>query len=389
MYTRQLAAPHRSFFLFGPRGVGKSTWVSAAFPESKVLSLLDQRLYLRLLRDPHALDELTSTLRRGDWVVLDEVQRVPDLLNEVHRLIEEKHLNFALTGSSARKLKRGAANLLGGRANILKMTSLSQKELGKDFNLERALQWGTLPMIVRDPGAAPDILESYVGTYLKEEIKEEGLVRKLEPFVRFLEVAGLMNGEILNLGNISREAAVVRTSLEGYFSVLEDTLLARRLFPYQPGLRVREVKHPKLYWFDCGVARGAAGLMRDPVDSLWLGKSLETLILHELDAYQNSHHTGRPTYYYRTGAGVEIDFVVETRKKTLPQKAEVILIEAKHSKKWDRRWCEPCLEFSESGKVAVKHSLGVYLGKEELRFGKMQVLPLSRFLELLHDGRFF
>jgi predicted AAA+ superfamily ATPase len=389
MYPRLLSPPTRSFFLFGPRGVGKSTWVKQSFPQAKTLSLLDRRLYLTLARAPHRLEELIGTSTRGSWIILDGVQKLPELLDEVDRLIEERGLKFALTGSSVRKLKRGAANLLGGRALTLSMSGLSFRELGADFSLHEILEWGSLPLVIQDKEQRRDILESYVSTYLKEEIQEEGVIRKLQPFIRFLEVAGLMNGEILNLENIARDAAVPRSSLDSYFQILEDTLLAHRLYPYHAGIRVREVKHPKLYWFDTGVARGAAGLLFDAVDGTWLGKSFETWLLHELQIHNQVARRKRSIHYFRTGAGVEIDFVVETRKKSMSTPAEVILIEAKHSKKWDPRWSKGANEFAADKKIKVKASYGVYLGPDELTIGTMHVLPVQTFMERLHAGAIF
>lgn len=389
MYPRLLNPPTQSFFLFGARGVGKTTWAQSVIPEAKRLSLLDQRLYLRLLRDPHAIAEILGGLKPHSWVFLDEVQKIPSLLDEVHRLIEEKKLKFILTGSSARKLKRGGANLLGGRALTLRMESLSSAELKEAFVLNDCLQWGGLPLVAQESSNRAEILDSYVSTYLKEEIKEEGLVRKLEPFVRFLEVAGIVNAEILNLENIARDAAVPRSSLDGYFGILEETLLGTRLYPYQPGMKVREVKHPKFYWLDPGVARGAAGLLHEPVDAAWLGKAFETWIFHEIRVHSETARKFRPIYYFRTGAGVEIDFIIETRRKTLSQSSEVIALEVKYSKKWDRRWSKGVADFAAHGKVKVRDQIGVYLGSDELKVGSMRVLPVGQFLAELHEGRIF
>ncbi len=283
--SRKLTRPDRSFFLFGPRGTGKSTWLRHVFPDALYLDMLDASIFLELSRDPNRLEAMIGDLPERNWVVLDEIQKVPALLDEVHRLVEKHRWRFALCGSSARKLKRGGANLLGGRALTVSMESFSGSELAESFDLEFALSWGTLPLIYEDPEMAADILSAYVNTYLKEEIQAEGLIRSVPPFVRFLAVAGQVNGQALNVQNISRDAAVARSTVDTYFSILSDTLVGHILPAWRPGLKVREAAQPKFYWFDPGVARAAAGLLRDPIDRLWQGAALETLVFHELRVY--------------------------------------------------------------------------------------------------------
>lgn len=247
-----------SFFLFGLRGVGKSTWVRDQFPEAHRFDLLDEGLYQSLLADPAQFAGELRRLDPGSWVVVDEVQRLPGLLNEVHRFIEERDLRFALLGSSARKLRAAGVNLLGGRALWREMFPLTPEELGEDFDLDRALQFGSLPLVLAADSQL-ETLRAYVQLYLREEIKGEALVRNLPGFARFLPVAGLFHGQVLNVAGLSRDAGVARTTVEGYIEVLEDTLLARRLPAYETRLRARERKHPKLYWMDPGVARAAKG----------------------------------------------------------------------------------------------------------------------------------
>jgi len=297
---RLLQRPERSFFLFGPRGTGKSTWLQQVLPDTFRLDFLDASLFLELSRDPHRLEALIGRRPAGAWIVLDEVQKVPALLDEVHRLMELYRWRFALCGSSARKLRRGGANLLAGRALTLSMESFSAAELGAAFDLDRAVDWGLLPFVHNEPDAAADILAAYVNTYLKEELQAEGLIRNVPPFVRFLAVAGQINGQIVNAQNIAREAAVARSTVDTYFAILTDTLLGHRLPAWRPGLKVREAAQPKFYWFDPGVARAAAGLLRDPADRLWQGYALETLIYHELRVYNEVSRKHRLISYYRT-----------------------------------------------------------------------------------------
>jgi predicted AAA+ superfamily ATPase len=303
--------------------------------------------------------------------------------------MEEKKFKFALSGSSARKLKKGGANLLAGRAITKNMESFSFAEIKKIFVLEDVLQWGALPLVIVNPENRSDILSAYVHTYLKEEIKEEGLVRKVEPFVRFLEIAGLMNGQSVNVENMARDAKVPRPTVDTYISILEDTLIAHKLPAYRPQAKVREVAGSKLYWFDAGVARGAAGLLHDTVESSWLGIALETLIYHELRVYNHTQNKNRPLFYYKIPSDLEIDFVIETKKRTSQTKPKVILLEVKHATKWDRKWEKAMRSLQETGKITVERMIGIYRGKDRYLFDGLDVLPVSVFLEELHAGRVF
>lgn len=386
---RLLQRPDRSFFLFGPRGSGKSTWLQQVLPDAFRLDLLDASLFLELSRDPHRLEALVGPRPAGSWVVLDEVQKVPALLDEVHRLMEAKRWRFALCGSSARKHRRGGANLLAGRALTLSMESFSAAELGVAFDLGRALDWGLLPFVHHEPETAPDILAAYVNTYLKEELQAEGLIRNVPPFVRFLAVAGQINGHMVNAKNIAREAAVARSTVDTYFGILSDTLLGHRLPAWRPGLKVREAAQPKFYWFDPGVARAAAGLLRDPADRLWQGYALETLVYHELRVYNETSGKHRALNYYRTPAGVEIDFVIETAKRRPGSDPRVVAIEVKRAERWDRAWGKAMLSLSASAGVKVDHMIGVYCGTRAYRFGEVQVWPVADFVKALYKGEVF
>lgn len=389
LIPRLLKSSERSFFLFGPRATGKSTWLREALPRQRRLDLLDTRLALELTREPHRLESHLGGLKGRDWVVLDEIQKIPALLDEVHRLMETSGLRFALCGSSARKLKRGGANLLGGRALIRHMEGFSTAELGKDFNLERALEWGTLPLVVSAPGEEAEILESYVHSYIQEEIKAEGIVRRVPPFLRFLNIAGQLNGQAVNASNVSREAAVPRVSVDAYFEILQDTLFGHFLPAWQPGLKVRERARPKFYWFDPGVARSAAGSGFDPVDRAWKGFALETLIFHELRVLNEASGKHRRLSYYRTAADVEIDFIIETRKRMQGEIPAVVCVEVKSAHRWDRSWDRAMRELGASGKVKVEGLYGVYRGNRRLKFDDVQVFPVEDFFSALHSNRIF
>jgi predicted AAA+ superfamily ATPase len=387
--NRLLKPPDRSFFLFGARGTGKSTWLRQTFPTALMLDLLDTSLQLQLTVNPHALESLIGNRPPGAWIVLDEVQKIPTLLDEVHRLSELRRWRFALCGSSARKLKRGGANLLAGRALTLSMEPFSSAELKDRFSRDYSLDWGMLPIVQMDRSNAADILSAYVDTYLKEEIRTEGVIRSFPPFARFLSIAGQMNGQMLNMQNIAREAEIPRSSVDGYFSVLTDTLMAHFLPAYRPGLKVREAAHPKFFWVDAGIARAAAGLLRDPVDRAWKGASLETLIFHELRVYNTAGGKHRPLAYYRTPAGSEIDFIIETQKQRPGRQAHVVCVEAKLSPRWDRKWERAMRDLHDRDGIETDRIIGVYTGTRAYRFDKLDVWPLEEFLQNLHMGRVF
>lgn len=389
LIDRFLQAPDRSFFLFGPRGVGKTTWLKEALPSAFFFDLLDSTLYLELSQNPGHLEAMAGNLPENSWIVIDEIQKIPHLLDEVHRLMEAKQWRFALCGSSARKLRRGGVNLLGGRAVTRYLDAFSSIELGDLFDAEFSLQWGFLPYVQLDRENAADILNSYVNTYIKEEIKEEGLVRSLPPFLRFLSIAGQLNGQLLNRQNIAREAAVPRSNVDVYFSILEDTLLGHFLPPYRPNVKVREQAHPKFYWFDSGAARAAAGLLFDPVDRIWKGTALENMVYHELRVYNLTRNRNRPIYFYRTGSGTEIDFIIETRKRQPSSNARVVCLEVKLAEKWDRKWERAMRSLSASDRIHVGKMIGIYTGKRAYHFDGLDVLPLKDFLIRLHKGDVF
>jgi predicted AAA+ superfamily ATPase len=301
--------PKGSFFLFGPRGVGKTAWLRQHLEEEAVsFDLLDGEIYTAFLARPERLEERLPKSHQG-WVVIDEIQRVPELLNEVHRLMERRRLKFALTGSSARKLRQRGVNLLAGRAVTRHLHGLTIWEMGEDFNLPRALRFGCLPMAVtaENPG---DFLKSYVSTYLREEVLQEGLVRNLAGFTRFLEAAAFSQGSVLNMAAVARECAVEAKVVQNYFSILEDLLLSFTLPVFTKRAKRRMVAHPKFYFADAGVfqALRPQGPL-DPPEQIE-GPALETLVLHHLRALNDYRELGYTLYYWRTVAGDEVDFVL-------------------------------------------------------------------------------
>lgn len=281
------------------------------------MDLLEERRYQELLANPGLLALELGEAAAGSFVVLDEVQRVPALLNEVHRLIETRRLRFALLGSSARKLRAAGTNLLAGRALRKAMHPLTPHEMGRDFDLEAALRFGTLPLLV----AADDrraVLESYVQLYVRQEIQSEALVRNLPGFIRFLPIAALFHGQVVNVSGIARDCGVARTTVEGYLEILEDTLLTFRLPAFEARLRVRERHHPKLYWVDPGLVR-AAKRQLGPVAVEERGPLFEGLVLHLLRAYGEEQELFDEVFYWAPAqaARTEVDFLLRRGREYL------------------------------------------------------------------------
>ena len=309
MYPRLFQAPLRqSFFLFGPRGVGKTAWLHQQFPGALFFDMLDYQVYTELLAAPQRLGERIP-LGQKEWVVVDEVQRVPELLNEVHRLIESRRLRFVLTGSSARKLRGRGINLLAGRAVTRHMHPLTALELGKDFDLKRAVRYGCLPLACTSENPE-DYLKSYAATYLREEVQQEGLTRNIGAFSRFLETASFSQGNVLNMAAVARECAISTKVVEDYFSILEDLLIAIRLPVFTKRAKRKLIAHPKFYFFDAGVFQAIRP--RGPLDAPEQihGPALETLFLQQVRALNDYKDLGYRLHYWRTANGDEVDCVL-------------------------------------------------------------------------------
>jgi predicted AAA+ superfamily ATPase len=312
MYDRILSPPKKqSYFLFGPRGTGKSSWVRSTYPKAAYIDLLEAENYRRLLARPGDLSDLIS--EDTTTVILDEVQKTPELLDEVHRLIEKKKLQFILTGSSARKLKKQGVNLLAGRALRNAMYPLTAQELSSDFNLGKALQFGMLPMAVTSENPKK-YLESYVKTYLKEEVEQEGLTRQISSFARFLEVASFSQASILSISQISAEAHVHRKVVEDYFSILRDLLLSYELPVFSKRAKRELMTKRKFYFFDVGLFRTLRP--KGPLDSLseLNGPAFETLCLQELMALNHYFDLGFDFFHWRTRKHEEVDLVLYGEK---------------------------------------------------------------------------
>ncbi len=375
MFPRLLEAPTSSFFLFGPRGTGKSSFVATTFPGAQVFDLLQSEIWLELHSEPGRLGRRIPERFRG-WVVIDEVQKAPALLDEVHRLIESRKLKFALTGSSARKLRRHGVNLLAGRALLRHMHPLTATEMGESFALKRALSVGMLPVAVNAPSsaAALDYLRAYVQAYLKEEVLQEGLSRNLAAFSRFLEAASFSQGSVLNVSAVARDCSVERKVVEDYFGILDDLLLAVRLEPFTRRAKRDTVTHKKFYLFDVGVFRALR--RQGPLDSLEEieGPAAETLVLQHLRAVNDSLQLGYSLHFWRTRTGAEVDFVLYGERG-------LWAVEVKRSPRvrdGDFDALRLFLSDYPEGKAML-----VYGGSRRYWEGSVEVIPLGEFLTQL------
>lgn len=311
MYNRLLKInpdSKHSVFLFGPRGTGKTSWLRGHFKHALYYDLLDDNTYTRLLAVPTRIaDDLPHDFQ--DWIIIDEIQKAPKLLDEVHRLIEHRHLKFILTGSSARQLRQKGVNLLAGRAITCHMHPLTVVELGRDFNLNTALTYGLLPSIYSHESPA-NYLASYVATYLREEVLQEGITRNIALFTRFLETASFSQGEQINFTEIAREVGNNRHTIANFFDILEDLLIAYRVYPFTKRAKRELVSSPKFYYFDTGVYRSIRPTgpldSREEID----GAALETLFLQEFKAINDYFSLGYEVSYWRTTSQIEVDFVL-------------------------------------------------------------------------------
>lgn len=375
MYSRLLKAPlieNTSFFLFGPRGTGKTAWVKTALPNAIYIDLLETTTFTDLLANPQRLENLIP-LGFSDWIIIDEVQKNPFLLSEVHRLIEKYHYKFVLTGSSARSLKKKGVDLLAGRASTFSMYPLTIQELGSDFELKKSLEFGNLPSVYSKSNPHR-YLSAYVKTYLKEEIQQEGLTRNIGNFARFLEIASFSQGALLNISEVAREVGISRKVVESYFEILEDLLLAFRLPVFSKRAKRRLTEHPKFYFFDVGVFRilRPMGPLDSPQEAE--GASLETLLIQEIRAINDYFEFGYECYYWRTSSGLEVDFV-------LYGKRGIVAFEIKRSATIGQNDLKSLKAFSEDYPEARLYLL--YGGNREEFYGKIKAIPIVEALRTL------
>jgi len=317
---RQIQLPERrSCLILGPRQTGKSTWIRNLLrSQDLMINLLSQTEYLSYIREPGCFrEEVLSHHRRHPkgTIFVDEVQKIPQLLDEVHDLIESHDIKFVLTGSSARKLKRGGANLLAGRAVSMQLFPLTSQEIDSDFQLERALLWGSLPILWNpnkplDKTESKQFLRSYAETYLKEEILQEGLIRQAGPFVRFLEIAAENDGQIVNYSSIARECGVSVKTVQQYYEILEDTFLAYRIDSYQRSARRRLITHPKYYFFDTGVTNAIHHSGFTTLSATDRGRRFEQWVATQIIANIRYLEVDLKVAFWRTHTGVEVDLLL-------------------------------------------------------------------------------
>ncbi|HBQ21682.1 MAG TPA: ATPase [Deltaproteobacteria bacterium] len=372
----------QSFFLFGARGVGKSTLLDHFFmPTERVLfDLLDFELSNELASYPNnLLKRLTPHHGKTPWVVIDEVQKVPQLLDLVHKLIKEKSFKFALTGSSARKLKRGSANLLAGRAFVYHLFPLTVSELEDQFSLDDALKYGTLPQIfeLESNSDKAGFLKAYTETYLKEEIITEQIVRNLPPFRRFLDVAAQMNTKVINYSNIAKDILSDPKTVSGYYDILEDTLLGIRLPAYHTSIRKQQKKASKFYLFDTGIARTLAGQVDYDLipKSFEYGQLFEGFIINELYRRLTYMNKQFKLSFLRVQEDMEIDLIIE-RGKSAPT-----LIEIKSADKVDERHAKGLLTLGRDFKSSKQYLISNDPHKKQ--FSQVLALPWKEAIELI------
>ncbi len=361
---------NKSYFLFGPRGTGKTTYLKENFPDYLYLNLLDKTLYYDLLKDP---GRLINIIGKNKHVIIDEVQKIPELLDIVHHLIEEKKY-FILTGSSARKIKKSNSNMLAGRAINAKMFPLTMLELKDDFDFEKSIKEGMLPTLYdENKNVSPsEYLESYIDTYLSEEIQAEGLTKNLVGFLKFLEVASFSQGEVVNFSEIARESGVTRKMVQNYFEILEDLLIGFFVPVFTKKAKRKLISHEKFYFFDIGVYQHLRpkGIL-DNSENVW-GAAIESFVGLELRAYNHYLKLNYEIYFWRSVNRDEVDFVLYGQK-------DLIAIEVKASKKIDRKEFKSLLEFKKDYPIAKLYYL--YCGNRIEEYGDIVAMPIVDFLK--------
>ena len=364
---------HKSCFLFGPRQCGKSSLIRETIPNAYIFDLLNADTFSRLARNVGYIEEVC---RENRPIVIDEIQKMPSLLDEVHRLIELRGFKFLLTGSSARKLRRGGVNLLGGRARIRNIHPFSASELGERFDLDRAINYGLVPGIWNSDSPDEDIA-SYVSLYLEQEIIQEGATRNLPAFSRFLEVAALSSGEQINYQSISSDAQIPRSTVQEYFKILKDTLLAREVPVWRKGQSRKTVETAKFYLFDTGVTRRLQRRKELVRGTPEYGYAFESWILHEISAYADACRRDAEIAYWRTRTKIEVDFVINGE----------IAIEVKTTRNADKEDLKGLRAIADEGRFSQR--LLVCDEPTERETDGIVVLPWRAFIDRLWSGRIF
>ncbi len=372
--SRFFSPPEKHFFLFGPRGTGKTTWLRKLFPNALWLDLLDPEVYRNYSARLERLQDLLYGNPQKTNVVIDEIQKVPDLLGLIHKLIEEKRgQRFIMTGSSARKLKRAGVDLLAGRAILRTLHPFMAAELGESFSLNQALKSGLVPLVL-DSSDPQEVLRTYGALYLKEEVQFEGLVRNVGNFSRFLEAVSFSHASLLNISNIARECQVERKVVSSYIEILEDLLLAFRLQVFTKRAKRATSIHPKFYLFDVGVFRSLrpSGPLDQPSEIE--GPALEGLVAQHLRAWMAYSRGSHELYFWRTRSGVEVDFILYGPEG-------IWAIEVKNTERLRSEDMRALRAFRDD--YPDSHALLIYRGTERLLRGEILCLPCEEFLKSL------
>lgn len=370
--------PHSSYFLFGPRSTGKSLWTQQAYPGALRIDLLDPEVFRSYGSYPERLRQRIEAQTQSHTILIDEVQKLAELLPLVHALIErDKQLQFVLTGSSARKLKRSGVDLLAGRAVLRQLTPYMAAELGPRFQLQEALTIGMLPLVIgsADP---QDTLRSYAALYVREEVQMEGLVRNVGNFSRFLEVLAFSHGSVLNMANIARECEIGQKAVEGFLSIVEDLLLAFRVPIFTRRAQHATAKHPKFYYFDTGVFRSLRpqGPLDRPEEID--GAALEGLVAQHLRAWIAYTAEPHELFFWRTRSGIEVDFVIYGPHK-------FVAIEVKNTARIQARDLAPLKTFRQE--YPPSRQLFLYRGDERMIIDDIACIPCEEFLQALQPSQ--
>ncbi len=372
MYKRFFSPPNLSYFLFGPRGTGKSTWLKQHYKDAFWIDLLDPKTFHFYSGGTERLRSVLEQHPKKKSIIIDEIQKLPELLDVVHSLIEEKKgYQFILTGSSARKLKRDGVNLLGGRALLRRMPPFFAAEIGESFNLAKNLRLGMLP-IVLDSSSPQEVLQAYVGIYLKEEVQAEGIVRNVGNFSRFLETMSFSHGSLINASNIAREAQIPRKTVDNYLLILDDLLLSFQLHIFTRKAKRSLSAQSKFYFFDSGVYYSVRPKNLYDVESEQEGAALEGLVAQHIKAWADAQQEKISLNFWRTGSGVEVDFIVSGPETFLA-------IEVKNGKSInpkDLRGLENFLQDYPKARAIL-----LYRGKEKYKEKNVLCYPVEQYLK--------
>ena len=380
MYKRIFQVSNRSSFILGPRGTGKTTWLKSYYKKAIFYDLLNPSIYLKLQKNPELFRQEILALPKNSIVVIDEVQKLPILLDDVHHFLSQRDnkKQFILSGSSARKLKRTSANLLGGRASQKFFYPLIYSEHHID-KWDDILRFGTLPesLNLKSIKQKIEFLEAYSLTYLREEIQQEAVVKNISSFSNFLDIASLCNAQTINMSSLARDSGVARTTIMGYFQALEDTLIGSWLPVWRSKARVKTVVHPKFFFFDTGVTRTLSGQLRKPLQTQEKGFLLETYLLHELKAWNQIHNWEAKIKFWKTYYNTEIDFILEIKNKKIG-------LELKSSQTWRKEFGKHLKKAKEE--KFIDRAMGIYLGSKNLKTDFLDVYTLKNFLKILEKN---